>query len=86
MSDYERINVNVKANVADRRHEAIKSIVVELLKVLLALGVVSGLNRIGFISGTFMLILMAVAICVGSFKAGYISRDIKYLGGKQDAE
>lgn len=78
MSDYEKINANVKTNVADRRHEAIKRIVVELFKVLLAMAVVIGLNRIGFISVTFMLILMAAAICVGTFKTGYISRDIKY--------
>lgn len=78
MSDFEKINVNAKANVVDRRNEAIKRIVVELFKVLLAMAVVIGLNRIGFISGTFMLILMAVAVCVGTFKTGYISRDIKY--------
>lgn len=78
MSDYERINANVKTNVADRRHEAIKRIVVELLKVLLALGAIVGLKAIGFISGTFMVILMAAAICVGTFQIGYISRDIKF--------
>lgn len=78
MSDYEKINANVKTNVADRRHEAIKRIVVELFKVLLAIGAVSGLKAIGFISGTFMVILIAVAICYGAFKTGYISRDIKY--------
>jgi uncharacterized membrane protein YheB (UPF0754 family) len=78
MSDYERINANVKTNVADRRHEAIKRIVVELFKVLLALGAIIGLKAIGFISESFMVILMAVAVCVGTFKTGYISRDIKY--------
>jgi hypothetical protein len=78
MSDYEKINANVKANVADRRNEAIKRIIAVLLKVLLALGAIIGLKAIGFISGTFMVILMAVAVIVGTFKAGYISRDIKY--------
>lgn len=78
MSDYEKINVSVKSNVVDRRNEAIKQIIAVLLKVLLALGVFIGLKAIGFISGTFMFILMAVAVCVGTFKAGYISRDIKY--------
>lgn len=78
MSDYERINLNVKANVTDRRNEAIKQIIAVLLKVLLALGAFIGLKAIGFISGTFMVILMAVAVCVGTFKTGYISRDIKY--------
>ena len=78
MSDYETINAAVKANVTDRRNEAIKQIIVVLLKVLLTLGAVVGLKAIGFISGTFMVILMAVAVCVGTFKTGYISRDIKY--------
>ena len=78
MSDYERINANVQTNVNNRRHEAIKRIVKELLKVLLALGAIIGLKAIGFISESFMVILMAVAVCVGTFKAGYISRDIKY--------
>ena len=77
MSDYERINANVKANVADRRNQAIKRISFELAKVLLAFAVVIGLKAIGFISAAFMVILMAVAIIVGAFKAGYISRDIK---------
>lgn len=78
MSDYEKINANVKANIAGRRNEAIKQIIKVLLNVLLALGVIIGLKAIGFISATFMVILMAVAICVGTFKTGYISRDIKY--------
>jgi uncharacterized membrane protein len=78
MSDYERINANVKTNVTDRRHEAIKRIVAELLKLLFALCAVAGLKAIGFISGTFAVILVAVAVCVGAFKTGYISRDIKY--------
>ena len=78
MSDYEKINANVKTNVNSRRHEAIKRIVVELFKVLLAMAVVFTLKAIGFISESFMVILMAVAVCVGAFKTGYISRDIKY--------
>ncbi len=78
MSDYEKINAKVKTNVIDIRHEAIKRIIVELLKVLLAMGAFIGLKAIGFISGTFMVILIAVAVCVGAFKTGYISRDIKY--------
>lgn len=78
MSDYEKINAAVKTNVVERRNLAIKQIIVVLIKVLLALGALIGLKAIGFISGTFMVILMAVAICVGTFKAGYISRDIKF--------
>lgn len=78
MSDYEKINLTVKTNVVERRNEAIKKIVAESFKVLLAYGALIGLEAIGFISETFMVILMAVAICVGTFKAGYISRDIKF--------
>ena len=78
MSDYEKINANVKANVIERRKEAIKQIVVVLLKALLALGVFVGLEAIGFISGAFMFILMAVAVVYGAFQVGAISRDIKF--------
>ena len=78
MSNYEKFNATVKSNVIERRNEAIKQIIAVLLKVLLALCVFIGLKAIGFISGTFMVILMAVAICVGTFKAGYISHDIKF--------
>ena len=78
MSDYEKINATVKANVSNRRHEAIKRIVWVLLKVLLALAVFIGLKAIGFISATFMGILMAVAIVVGTFNIGSISCDIKF--------
>ena len=78
MSELEKINANMKVQMSARRHEAIKRIVVALLKVLVALGVFIGLNAIGFISGTFMVILMAVAVCVGAFKTGYIWRDIKF--------
>lgn len=78
MSDYEKINAAVKTNVVERRNLAIKQIIVVLIKVLLAYGALTGLEAIGFISETFMVILMAVAICVGTFKAGYICRDIKF--------
>ena len=78
MSDYERINANVKANVNDRRRTAIKRIIVVLLKILLALAVFIGLKAIGFISETFMVILMAVAVVVGAFNIGSISCEIKF--------
>ena len=78
MSDYERINASVKANVANRRNEAIKRIVVELIKVLVALALVTGLKAIGFISESFMVIQIAVAIVYGAFNIGSISRDIKF--------
>lgn len=77
MSEYE-LNSKVKANINAKRHEAIKRIVVVLLKVLLALGAIIGLKAIGFISGTFAVILTAVAVCVCAFKLGNIWNDIKF--------
>ena len=78
MSDYEKINTMVKANLNKTRQEAIKRIVKMLLKLLLAVCVIAGLKAITFISGTFAVILMAVAVCVGAFQIGYIWRDIKF--------
>lgn len=78
MSDYERINANVQANVACRRNKAIKRIIVALAKVLVFLAAVIGLKAIGFISESFMVILMCVAIVVGAFKVGSISCEIKF--------
>ena len=78
MSELEKINTNVKVQISSRRHEAIKRIVVVLAKLLAVLVAVAGLNAIGFINGAFAVILMAVAVCVGAFKVGYICRDIKF--------
>lgn len=77
MSEYEKINVKVKAQVSARRKEAIKKIVLTLGLVLAALAAITGLEAIGFISGTFAFILAAISVCVGAFKAGYIWHDIK---------
>ena len=78
MSDYEKINANVKSNIADKRHQAIKQIIAVLFKVLLTFGAVIGLKAIGFISESFMVILMGVAIVVGAYKVGSISCEIKF--------
>ena len=78
MSEFEKINVKVKEQKSARRHEAIKRIVVVLLKLLLALGAVFGLKAIGFISGTFAVILADVAVCVCAFNTGYIWREIQF--------
>ena len=78
MSELERINVKVKSQMSNRRHEAIKRIVVVLIKLLLAVCAIVGLKAITFISGTFAVILTAVAVCVGAFQIGYIWRDIQY--------
>ena len=78
MSEYEKINAGVKQSMSTRRTEAIKRIALELVKVLLAIGACIGLKAIGFISAMFLVILVAIIICVGAFKSGYICRDIKF--------
>ncbi len=78
MSEYEKINAGVKQSMSARRTEAIKRIVIELVKVLLAIAACIGLKAIGFISAMFLVILVAIIICIGAFKSGYICRDIKF--------
>lgn len=78
MSELEKINTNVKAQMSARRTVAIKRILLVLVKVLLAVCAVAGLQAITFISGTFAVILTAVTVCVATFKIGYIWRDIKF--------
>lgn len=78
MSDYEKINVRVKKQICTRRNEAIKRITILLAWVLVAMGAFIGLQAIGFISPTFMVILMGITICIGAFKSGWICRDIKF--------
>jgi uncharacterized membrane protein YfcA len=78
MSDYEKINVRVKQQVFSRRSEAIKRIIIVLLCVLLTIGAFVGLAAIGFISTTFLVILISITICIGAFKSGWICRDIKF--------
>lgn len=78
MSDYEKINANVKANVNAHRNEAIKKLVILLVNALMAIAIVTGLEAIGFINDAFWLILIAVTICATAFKAGGIWNDIKF--------
>ena len=77
MSEYKKIFAERDAQNTAKRTEAIKRIIVVLFKLLLALGAFIGLEAITFISGTFMVILMAVAVCVGTFNIGYIWKDVK---------
>ena len=77
MSEYEKINFKVKAQVSARRKDAIKKIVLVFGLVLASLGAIVGLEVIGFISITFAIILAAIAVIGGAFKTGYIWRDIK---------
>lgn len=78
MSEYEKINAGVKNSMAERRKKAVKRIVLVILGVLLALAAFVGLKLIHFISLDFMVILMAVAVCTGAFKIGYVSAGIKF--------
>ena len=78
MSDYEKINCKVKEQMAARRTEAIKRIVLVMVALVFALGAFIGLWAIRFISGTFLLILSSISVCTAAFKAGWISRDIKF--------
>lgn len=78
MSDYEKINAKVRENVSANRGAAVKVIVIELVKLLVSLGIVIGLHSIGFINGAFMIILVTGLLLTGAFKAGQISRDIKF--------
>lgn len=78
MSEYEKINFKVKAQVSARRREAIKKIILVCGLVLVALVAITGLEAIGFISITFAIILAAITVWAGAFKIGYIWRDIKF--------
>ena len=78
MSEYEKINAGVKVSLAERRRNAIKRIILTVSLVSALLAAFIGLEIIGFISFTFMVILMACAVCSGAFKIGYIWHDIKF--------
>lgn len=78
MSDYENINARVKIQRECWRKEAFKRLALLLAKVMLAVLVFVGLQYIGFINLIFMVILISLAVCIGAFKAGWISRDIKF--------
>lgn len=78
MSEYEKINAGVKLSMAARRKEAIKRVIFVLVSALVALVALVGLKAIGFISTEFLVILVAITICTGAFKTGYIWRDIKF--------
>ena len=78
MSEYEKINANVKVQMAVRRQEAIKRIILVLVALIVAMGAFIGLKAIGFISGTFAVILASITICIAAFKTGYIWHDIKF--------
>lgn len=78
MSDYEKINANVKVQMAARRKEAILKVFLIIVYLFLAQASIVALWAIGFISWVFAVILAAIAVCIAAFKTGYIWHDVKY--------
>lgn len=78
MSEFEKINASVKAQMAARRAAAIKRVLAVMVALLVAVAIITGLEAIGFISWVFSVILTAIAVCITTFKAGYIWHDIKF--------
>lgn len=72
MSDYEILNQKVAAQKAVRRRDALRRLAYLLAVVLAVVLVFVGLEYIGFISSLFMVILISITVCVGSFNAGRI--------------
>jgi hypothetical protein len=72
MSDYEMINQRVAAQKAARRKDALRSLSFLFAVVLATVLAFVGLECIGFISELFMMILVAITVCAGSFNAGRI--------------
>ena len=72
MSDYEMLNQKVAAQKAVRRRDALRRLAYLLAVVLAVVLVFVGLEYIGFISSLFMVILISITVCVGSFNAGRI--------------
>ena len=72
MSDYEMINQRVAAQKAARRKDALRRLSFLFALVLATVLAFVGLEYIGFISELFMMILVSITVCAGSFNAGRI--------------
>ncbi len=72
MSDFEMLNQRVAAKMAARRKDTLRRLAFVLGIVLAVVLALVGLEYIGFISEVFMVILIAVTVCAGSFRAGRI--------------
>ena len=70
MSEYENINQKIVANKGAMRKEIMKALEKLFAIVVAVILVVVGLNFIGFISDEFMVILLSITVCTGSFNAG----------------
>ena len=75
MTEHEAI---IRKGYQIRRKKALKRLALTLSAVFAAILALVGLEWIGFISRVFMVILLAVTMCVGSFKAGNIWRDVRW--------
>lgn len=78
MSEFEKINANAKAQMAARRKAAIVQVLCVLGFTFVTMCVITGLVAIGFNSQAFAIILAVVAEIIGTFKIGWIWRDIKF--------
>ena len=78
MSDYEKLNAGVKANVVNRRKSAFGKVAILVMWLAIAIGAFLGLEAISFISNLFMVILISISVCVCAFKIGYVWHDIKF--------
>lgn len=76
--NYEMVNQKIAAQKAVWRKDALRRLAFTLAIVLAVALAFFCLEYVGFISEAFLVILIAITICVGSFKAGYICRDIKF--------
>lgn len=77
MSDYEILNQKVTVQKAVRRKATLKRLACMLATVLVVVLAFVGLEYIGFISDLFMVILIAITMCTGSFQAGRIWNGFK---------
>ena len=78
MSDYEAMMARNARQMAARRKDALRRLTFTLAVALAVVLAFVGLEWIGFISKTVLVILAAITVCCGAFKAGYIWRDVKW--------
>ena len=77
MSEFEKINQKIAVQKAAMRKETIKRLTKLLAIVLVVVLFFVGLEYIGFISELFMVILISITVCTGSFNAGRLWNGFK---------
>ena len=78
MNSLDELNIRITNQKAERRKRAFQHLAVTVAVVLALVLTFLGLKYIGFISELFQIILISFTICTGSFKAGYIWRDVRW--------